>query len=598
MSVLVLVIGLLGLPAVAAAQAEGIGGVITNVRDGLPISGAEVTAYTPAGEWMGYGYTDSTGAYDIPWLEPGDYKLHVTAYEFLEQWAFGRPDFASADVVTAPGTASMALTPTVEYGAVAGRLTTEAGHPVASSAVTLYTAGENWVESTATDADGRYRFDRVRAGDYKLRFASYGHSTQWAHDATTFGEAATFTVAANAVTTVDETTLPSGDVRISVVDGMSGAPVANACVNADMGLSFPLFACTGADGTVTHRNVLTGTYRFTVSPPTGYLYGSMDNVVVTAGALTEATVELTPESVIDVVIRDRAGTPVAGACVVPVSEASGGIVEHTYRCSGADGRVRFVQWPQDRYRLFVYTQDGSLGAQWVGPDGGTGNLEHAAWVETAPGVVNDVAVRLDPAGSIGGLVTSAVTGQPVSGVCPSVTPVAAWYLEPINTLCTGADGRYTIRGLGPYNWRVQFPDRSGAHAWVWSGGAAHRLAADAVRVTRAGTATADAVLPAAGTVAGQVVGATLPVQYITVTAVNERTGDYAGPLGLVRSGARYELTALATQRVRIAYAATPAGFVEYPEPVRAVAGTTRTLDLHVPSAAAAPATPIGARQPV
>lgn len=135
--------------------------------------------------------------------------------------------------------------------------------------------------------------------------------------------------------------------------------------------------------------------------------------------------------------------PVAGACVVVLDERAGGVVRQNPACADDQGRIRLDYYWPGRYRLFAYATDG-------------------------------VHVRLDRAGSISGVVTGAQAGAPVSGLCPSVTPVAPDAFTPVNVECTGEDGRYTIRGLGPYRWRVQFPDYTGAHAWVWSGGAVGR----------------------------------------------------------------------------------------------------------------------------
>jgi len=165
-----------------------------------------------------------------------------------------------------------------------------------------------------------------------------------------------------------------------------------------------------------------------------------------------------------------------------------------------------------------------------------------------------------------------------------VTPVAAWRGEPINTSCTGADGRYTISGLGPYRWRVQFPDHTRTHAWAWSGDAADRFAATPVKVLPGTAATADATLRPAGKLAGRVIGATLPNPYITVLAVNARTGDHAAPLALVRGEAEYDLAGLATQNVRISFVAAVGGATHWhPRRVAVTAGSTRHLDLRVPS---------------
>lgn len=237
-------------------------------------------------------------------------------------------------------------------------------------------------------------------------------------------------------------------------------------------------------------------------------------------------------------------------------------------------------WP-GRYRLFAHTTDGVHGSQWVGAGGGTGDLEQAAWFQLASHQTTDVPVRLDLAGSISGVVTASQDGTPVAGLCPSVTPAATYSFTPINTQCTGSDGRYTISNLGPYDWRVQFPDHSGAYAWEWSGDAADRFAAQGIAVLPGQAATADASLSPAGKLTGHVTGADLPLRFVYVIATNARTGDWAAPAAVIRTGAEYTLSGLATQQVRLECRGKggPEGPRHHPDPVDVTAGGTVVLDL-------------------
>jgi hypothetical protein len=179
------------------------------------------------------------------------------------------------------------------------------------------------------------------------------------------------------------------------------------------------------------------------------------------------------------------------------------------------------------------------------------------------------------------VVAEASTGQPVAGVCPLVTPAAT---SQLGASCSGADGRYVLSGLGPYHWRVVFPDYSGAYAWQWSGGASDRFAARPVRAHAGGTANLDACLRATGTVTGRIVNTSLPNQFITVFAINARTGDFAGPLARVAGAAEYTLTGLATQQVLVGFYRSGDDILWYPDPVAIAAGDTVTgIDIVVPT---------------
>lgn len=570
---------LFGFAMPAAASPDGIDGFITNARTGEPLVNVQVIAYELDGSWVSDAFTDETGHYEIAGLIPGQYRIFSHASEMVEQWAFGKVNSWEADPVTSPGTASLALAP-IEYGSLSGRFVAPSGAPVANALVQVYTTDQNQRDSTQTATDGSFRFDHLRTGGYKLRFTTPGGGVQWAHQVEEFlfEDAETFVVAANQDTAMTEVAFPTGGLEVLVVDTDTAEPIADACVSWRNGPQ-QIFDCTDASGKAVFENIRTGTYSVSVSPPDGYLYGSMDEIVVSADQTTAATTELTKASEFTISIVDSAtGQSAANSCVSVAEEKQGGVVSGSLHCTST-GEISLEQFPAGRWRIFAFTNDASLGAQWVGPRGGVGDVRRAKLFTTTSGATTDVSIKLDRAGAISGMVRSAADGKAVEGLCPSVTPVMPGGHEPYNTVCSQADGRYTIRGLGPYRWPVEFPDLSGKHAWMWSGNAADRLAATMIPVRPGATATADIRLPLAGTVTGTVLGATLPNEYISVVAVNTRTGDYAGPMALVRGATEYRLTGLATQQIWIDYTGTPADMTRYPDPVAVVAGQTARLDL-------------------
>ncbi|GAA0567452.1 carboxypeptidase-like regulatory domain-containing protein [Actinomadura livida] len=563
----------------AHADTDGITGTITDAKTGQPVAGAWVAAYGAAGGVSGGTNTDDSGHYHLYWLAPGEYRIEVSGTDYHAQWAFDKSDQATADPVTSPGTASLALQP-IEYGSISGRFVTASGAGVPGAAVEVHDASGNSQGREITDPDGAFRFTRLHAEDHKLSFDSNGN-IQWAHGKLDQYEADPITVRPGLETTVTETALPTGDLEVTVLDSKSREPVPGAYV-ATRGGPRSLFAETDAKGKATFDGVLTGTYSFSISPPEGYLYGSIDDVVVQAGQATRVTTELVREATIVATVRDaKTAQPVAGACVT-LFEQTATVHKRVTRkrgnktvdreCSDGSGELRIPQlWP-GKYKLFITPTDGVHGRQWVGLNGGTGDMEKAARFTVASGEVIETGVRLDGTGSIAGTVTDARTGKAVEDVCAWVLPAGPSGPEAWGRNCTDSGGRYTIDGLGPYDWRVQYPDFHGRYVWQWSGGAPDRFAARPISVPAGATVTADARLPETGKLGGKVIGSVVPNEYVSVIAVSSRTGDIAAPFARITGDVDYALYGLATQWIKLGYRGGPADTAWYPKPLHVVAG--------------------------
>ncbi|WP_412541057.1 carboxypeptidase regulatory-like domain-containing protein [Longispora sp. K20-0274] len=573
-------IGLAG-PA-RAADPSTIQGTITDVETGAPVSGAWVQAQYPSGGTVASAQTDSLGHYDLP-LDPGSYAIQVTHGDYAEQWAFDKPDRYSADVITAPGTASLALRK-LKYGSISGTFMRASGAPVPAG-VALYDLNQNERDRVQVDAGGAFRFDHRLVGQYKLRFFWDGPE-QWSSGKHGFYEADPVTVAADQTTVVHEVAFPVGTIVFTVVDAVTKKPVAGASVSTQEGPQ-QVYGFTDANGKATVTGAATGTYSFRAGKYPDYVDSLISGVVVRDGATTQATLAINPGAVILVKVRDaNTGAPVDRACVYVLDERSANALGYNSTCGGADGDIRINPFPPGKWKIYVRFYDGGYGSQWVGRSGGTGDPDEAAWFSTAYGRTTEVTVKADAAGSVGGVVTDAVTGAPVQGLCTSATPVYAQATEsPYGSNCTDATGHYTINNLGPYRWKVLFPDRAGKYAWVWSGGEANRRDASSVRVRSGQTAAVDAKLALAGKVTGTFTGYNGPWYYMTVSAVNSETGEYMAPFAQVTEDNTYTLSGLASQRIRITYAGNSGGTeLRYPSLVRVRTGQTTTgINLVVPA---------------
>ncbi|WP_330467462.1 carboxypeptidase-like regulatory domain-containing protein [Micromonospora zamorensis] len=275
-----------------------------------------------------------------------------------------------------------------------------------------------------------------------------------------------------------------------------------------------------------------------------------------AAARTPGSVSPTPGGV-RTVVRDAAtGAPVSRACaaLVPVDAAALAAVtlgeDQLGRyggCADEQGVLVAADVAPGTYRLLVRPYDTTAhGWQWVGRHGGTGDRERAREVRVRAGAVTTLSdVRLDPPGTVVGVVTDAATGAPVPRARVMVVPYVPHPKYDDHGPTTDEYGRYTITGLGPYDWPVQFA--AAGLATVWSGGAGSRLSARPVAVRANETVTLDQALLAGTPLSGSVRVDEL-LTYAQVIAFDALTGDLAGVADV---GTGYTLRLLPGQRVKL-----------------------------------------------
>ncbi|MGC4846466.1 carboxypeptidase-like regulatory domain-containing protein [Micromonospora sp. DT15] len=124
--------------------------------------------------------------------------------------------------------------------------------------------------------------------------------------------------------------------------------------------------------------------------------------------------------------------------------------------------------------------------------------------------------------------TNAATGAPVNRALVMVVPYVPHPKYDDHGPTTDEDGRYTIIGLGPYHWPVQFA--AAGLATVWSGGVGGRQQARPVRVRAHQTANLNQALPAGIALGGAVVVDELATyaQVIAFDAATARTPRRCG----------------------------------------------------------------------
>jgi hypothetical protein len=541
----------------AGAATNQIEGTVVDAASHAPVAGVEVSAVQRAGVGGGSGTarTDAAGHYLIANLPPGGYVIRAYLLGYAEQYAIGRSDSDEANAIYVPPnrTVNFTLTPT-RYGVVTGALHRHTGAPIAGAAVRLTNLRGTPKLSTTTDAAGRYRFEHVEPRDYQVRFELASGTPLTARNPS---GGAVFTVPADTETTVDEVAPPLGTLTVTVTDAATGQPLPGA--RLDSGLFRPVLfpsRVTDANGTVSYVDLPAGAYAVGADPPsTRYLRNEVSGVVVREDATTRTTVGLKLATAIHVSVVDAAtSAPAPGFCLEYLVAGLHNVPQEL-PCSGGSAELDVAGLVPDRYKLFVAPTDGAHGAQWVGPHGGTGDLDLAQAFDAQPGQTVHVTVRLDRAGAIAGTIRDRATRKPV-GLCASVLPAPAEHgVYGPGVGCADTTGRYTISGLGPYHWKVEFTDVDGGYAWQWSGDAANRHKATAVAVKAGHTATANAALRPSGRITGTAWYGGRDGVDTQVLAVDADTGDVAGFHGVPGDGGAYTIVGLGDQQVEVVFTA-------------------------------------------
>jgi len=396
-----------------------------------------------------------------------------------------------------------------------------------------------------TDATGAFEIGDLAPGDYKVSFAA-DTMWQWWHQQRDEATADLVTVVSEADTRLEEQTLPTGSLEVTVADSVTGQPIPGACVDA-----FPAGGGCSDSGVVTFTDVVVGTYQLSASADVLHFFG--DGVAtVTAGTTSAATVLLDPAAAISLRATDAAtGAAVSEVCVHAARVTSPGLpLYRSGDCTDAAGRVTVGRLRAGDYRILAVPGDARHGLQWVGEAGGTGIQERAATVHAPVGLVTDApTARLDPPGSIAGRVIDAATRAPVADICTVPYAASSGDGPGSGPQCSAADGRFVLSGLGPYRWPVEFVDFSGQYAWQWSGRAVHRQDARPIGVRAGRTSEANAALSAGGRITGRFSGPDGQPQYGTAFAYNTVSGDFAAAYGPSDDTGEYAIQGLAAQQV-------------------------------------------------
>jgi hypothetical protein len=170
-----------------------IGGTVTD-RSGAALSGVEVRASTASGADFPHSGSTTTafdGTYVIDRLDIGTYDVRFDDPTGLhrDEYFDDDPGSASTPVVVGPAGIVTGVDAALDrYPQISGTITGPDGAPLAAATVQVAGASSR---SVSTDANGRYTFDPLVPGDYRIQASgsasSYG--TKYHDDVYSFGDA-------------------------------------------------------------------------------------------------------------------------------------------------------------------------------------------------------------------------------------------------------------------------------------------------------------------------------------------------------------------------------------------------------------------------
>ncbi len=504
----------LGVAAPASADPT-LGTIAGQFTDGgAPMAGIMVFVSRTDGSAFSYQLTDNSGFYRTRELPPGDYKVEFDL-RWGRQYAYQKSGWDTATIFTiAAGTEITVNDTLMPTGSLSGRFTERDG-VTGIGGVNVSGIGPS---GATTDAQGYWSVPKafVRA-DYIISFNHWQRGIyQFAYGKNSYETADRVSVTANTNTVVNDSLLPTGTVRVTATNKLTGAAINSftASIGFKRGHT--------ETGEVIITDVPVGAQSVHVDAE-GYFGSGAIAVTVVEGQQAQAAATLQPPAFIEATVVDAAtGAPLAGVCVAAVGREERP-TEGCWNISDEQGKITVGYLWGGSYKLMAFpTEAPGYGIQWVGANSGKGKQHLAAEVTVAAGqTVAAPVIKMDRAGSLSGRVTRPSGAAPQGGWAAIYPVVSSSGEVPPGHAVFDDNGNYTFDNLGPYDWQLFF--WSSADARQFSGGVANRLLAQAVPVTVGATSTYDFRLRAGVEVTVNLTGAV--GEYPTLMFFNAVTGD-------------------------------------------------------------------------
>jgi protocatechuate 3,4-dioxygenase beta subunit len=429
-------------------EGPGIRGWVRN-PDGQPIAGARVRAFEArplSTAQMGDVHTDADGGFELEGLEPGTYRLVVSAEghaRALQQATAG----TEAIVVLSPA------------AAISGLVLDESGDPVPSCEVVAWpSAGSGASGDTASDGRGRFRIEGLAEDVYVVQATAPGFAPARVSDVRT---------AVGAEVDLGVMRLSAGARAVGTISDSRGDPVAGAVVTIDgpgddsaFAVGEALRASSDGEGRYEIRGLPSGLAVARARHP-GYAEAVVSGIELDAArGPAEVDFVLTEGGRIEGQVRRRDWTSVPGAYVQMALEGADPYTQGTTLHPGPDGffTAEHVTPGRVLLTLMLRSGGGSTSAQSRQLEVREGETSEAEFV------IQDILVA--------GRVTR--SGSPVAGFDVGLFPAGRMIARMVSSrpdlvppagpprfvAVTGVDGRYEllVDQPGRFNVRVASAD--------------------------------------------------------------------------------------------------------------------------------------------
>lgn len=451
---------LLGFGGPAFADNGSISGTVsTSGSSPTPLIGVCVNAFPASGSGGGFATTITGGVYTIVGLAPGTYYVRA------DPTCGGNATYATQQlanvVVTSLGNTSGTNFSLVLGGSISGTVSTGSGSsptPIGSVCVDAYPSASGTGNSSTTISNGTYTITNLAPGTYSV----FADPTCNGTISSTYATQQLFNVivaAGNTPTSVNFSLVVAGSITGTIsTGGSSPTPLIGMCVS-----TFELgggtsggFATTVSGGAYTLAGLAPGSYTVGVDPTCGgsitSTYASQQRTPVTVIASTP-----TSENFSLVVAGSISGTVSSGSGSSPTLLSS---VCVSVFVAGSFNNVGYTTTGSNGTYTITGLAPGSYSVQADPTCGGNNSSTYIMSPPTnlsvtAGNITSGTNFSLVLGGSISGTV-SAGTGSSstaLSGVCVYAYPMVG---GSGGGATTGSNGSYTIAGLVPGSYTVQF----------------------------------------------------------------------------------------------------------------------------------------------